>query len=127
MRSRIVCPKCGESEELTGSPSSDGIRIRCGRCDAEWLRDGLPQTCATCGGSELETRSRALTQYSRGTQLSIVGLSEILLCRVCDRDMVDWAKAGRPVPHTYRSAALDAEAGCERRVSDSRGAVRIEP
>jgi predicted nucleic-acid-binding Zn-ribbon protein len=84
MQSAIACPKCGESEELTGSPSPDGIRIRCGRCDAEWLRDSATQMCATCGGNELEARSRALTQFSRGTQLSIV-------------------------------------------VSDSRGAVRIEP
>ncbi|MFU8891520.1 MAG: hypothetical protein ACNA76_07695 [Anaerosomatales bacterium] len=128
MQSRIVCPTCGESEELTGSPSADGIRIRCGRCDAEWLRDGVSQTCATCGGSDLETRSRALTQYSRGTQLSIVGLSEILLCRACDHEMLEWSKAGRPVPHTYRSAALDGEAGRERGDSGTRGgAVRIEP
>jgi hypothetical protein len=128
MQSAIVCPGCGESEELTGSPSPEGIRITCGRCGCEWLRDSVAQACATCGGIELETRSRALTQYSRGTQLSIVGLSEILLCRVCDRDMIDWAKAGRPVPHTYRSAALDAEVGRERGDSGARGgAVRIEP
>lgn len=127
MQPRIVCPECGEARDLTGAPSPEGIEIRCGRCDATWLRDAAPQVCATCGGSDLQTRPLALTQYSRGTQLSIVGMSEILLCRSCDHEMLEWSKAGRAVPFTYRSAALDAAAGHERAKGDKRGAVRIEP
>ena len=110
MSRRFACPGCGETEKLTGAPSSEGIRITCGTCDTSWLRDSAPETCATCGGSELETRPRALTQYSRGTQLSIVGFSEVLLCRACDEEMLEHSKAGRAVPRNYRPAALDPEA-----------------
>ncbi len=114
MTRRIACPSCGETEDLAGSPSPEGIVIRCGCCDTSWLRDAVPETCATCGGTELETRPRALTQYSRGTQLSIVGMTEIMLCRVCDAEMLEWSKTGRAVPPTYRPAAIDPEAAKER-------------
>ncbi len=111
----ITCPTCGETEDLSGAPSEEGIRIRCGLCGATWLRDDAPQTCATCGGSDLETRHRALTQYSRGTQLSIVGLAEIELCTVCDHEMLEWSKGGKAVPPTYRPAAVDPDAAEKRR------------
>jgi len=42
----FACPGCGESENLTGNPSPDGIRIRCGKCDTSWLRDAGPEKCA---------------------------------------------------------------------------------
>jgi hypothetical protein len=106
----IACPECSETEELTGEESPEGIRITCGRCGTAWLRDEQPQTCATCAGTDLVTRPRALTQYSRGTQLSIVGMSEIVLCRACDRRMVEWSEAGRAVPNTYRSSAQERDA-----------------
>jgi hypothetical protein len=101
--------------------------IRCERCDTTWLRDSAPLTCASCGCAELETRQRTLTQYSRGTQLSIVGLGQILLCRACDLEMLEWSKAGRAVPFTYRSAALDAEAGKGRKEGPAGGSVDITP
>lgn len=109
----ISCPDCGASEGLKGSPSPDGIRIRCGDCGASWLRDSRPQECATCGGTDLVSRPSALTQYSRGTQLSIVGIGEVQLCRACDAKMAEWSEA-RVVPHTYRPAATDPQAAAER-------------
>ena len=114
MALKIQCPRCGESEELKGDSSADGIRIRCGRCGESWLRDAEPQKCATCGDSTLIVRPRALTQYSRGTQLSIVGIGEVLLCPTCDARMLEWSEAGRPIPFNYRAAALDPEAAAER-------------
>jgi hypothetical protein len=121
----IACPECGESEELTGTESAEGIRILCGACGASWLRDAEPQTCATCGGTDVLKRPRALTQYSRGTQLSIVGMTDILLCRVCDKKMVEWSGASRAVPFNYRSAALDPDAVDEREGED--GDVLMTP
>lgn len=112
------CPACGEAEDLTGSPSPEDIRIRCGRCDASWLRDTV-RKCAGCGGAEVVERQRALTQFSRGTQLSIVGLAPILLCRTCDRRMIEWADAGRAVPFNYRSAAVDPDARADRQGDDN--------
>ncbi len=124
MAREIVCPRCGESDDLSGRPSEEGIRIICGACGNEWLRDDVPDRCATCGGTDLVKRPLALTQYSRGTQLSIVGIGEIILCACCDAEMVEWSD-GRAVPANYRSAAL------ERRDDDTprgrRGPVRITP
>ena len=114
MSLRIQCPECGETEDLKGSPSAKGIRIRCGQCGKSWLRDSEPQKCVTCGGVDLVPRPRALTQYSRGTQLSIVGIGEVLLCRSCDARMLKWSEAGRAVPFNYRSSALDPEAAADR-------------
>ena len=115
MPRQIICPKCGEAEDLSGRESPKGVRIKCGKCGESWLRDAEPQECATCGGTDVVQRKRALTQYSRGTQLSIVGFSEILLCKVCDRQMVKWTESSRAVPFSYRSSALDpnAETDCE--------------
>ena len=107
MALHIVCPKCGGSEDLKGSPSPDGIRIRCEQCGTSWLRDAELEKCATCGAADLIRRPSALTQYSRGTQLSIVGIGEVLLCRTCDSRMLEWSEAGRAVPFSYRPAALD--------------------
>ena len=125
MPRQIVCPKCGEAEELTGSRSPEGIRILCEQCGMTWLRDAEPQKCATCGGTDVVERPRALTQYSRGTQLSIVGISEVLLCRACDQRMVEWSRGSRAVPFNYRSAALDPDAVADR--DDEDGGVLITP
>jgi transcription elongation factor Elf1 len=100
----ITCPHCGEDEELTGRPGPDGIEIRCATCGATFPRDAA-LTCATCGGTDLVQRPRALTQYSRGTQLSITGWNQTLLCKVCDAAMLARSQEGKPIPPHYRPAA----------------------
>lgn len=117
------CPSCGESAALTGSPSPEGIKIKCGRCELSWLRDAEPEKCVTCGGSDIVQHQRALTQYSRGTQLSIVGLVPITLCRVCDSRIIEWAESGRAVPFNYRSAALDPDALADRPDDEDKSVV----
>jgi hypothetical protein len=42
--------------------------------------------CATCGGDDVVERPKALVERSRGTQLSVVGYTTAILCRVCDAD-----------------------------------------
>lgn len=122
MARTIACPKCGEQEDLRGSDTTDGIRIACGSCGTSWLRDEEPDRCATCGGTDLVKRPHALTQYSRGTQLSIVGIADIMLCPACDAEMVEWSE-GRAVPANYRPRAA------ERRTDDDgdSGSVMITP
>ena len=127
MSREIECPRCGEADELVGRDTAKGIRITCGICGESWLRDAAAQTCATCGGDDLVERPRAHTQYSRGTQLSIVGMSEVLLCRVCDAKMVEWSEgSARAVPFNYRPATVDPEAAAEREDEDG-GDVMITP
>lgn len=127
MTRSIQCPSCQEEGDLYGEMTPEGVRITCGPCGMRWLRDSIPDRCATCGGDEVEERTRALTQYSRGTQLSIVGLGAIRLCRRCDAGMWAWCESGRPVPFEYKSAALDAEAGAGRSCLSDGGDVLITP
>jgi len=126
MVQQIKCPRCGETEELIGRPAVDGIRIHCENCRHSWLRDTEPQKCASCGGSDVTVRKRALTQTSRGTQLSIVGFTPILLCRKCDERMLEWANTGHPVPFNYKSAAVDANAIDHRQEDDNKD-IKITP
>jgi hypothetical protein len=116
----IQCPECGEQKNIRGSETADGIRITCGSCGHDWLRDEEPERCATCDGTDLVKRPLALTQYSRGTQLSIVAIAETVLCRVCDAEMVEWS-ANRAVPANYRPRAD------ELRDDDDSGPVMITP
>jgi hypothetical protein len=104
MPRNIVCPHCGEEERLLGRRGPEGIEITCESCSATFPRDA-ESTCATCGGKEVVQRPRALTQYSRGTQLSITGWSQILLCVACDAAMVARSGEGKPIPQHYMSAA----------------------
>ena len=38
----VECPACGESENLSGTQSADGITITCNACTTSWLRDSSP-------------------------------------------------------------------------------------
>jgi hypothetical protein len=104
---QLACRSCGETDELTGQPSPEGIRITCGQCGDSWLRDTAAATCATCGGTELEARPQATTAYSRGTQVSIVGWRQVPLCVTCDAAMLSRSYAGKAVPPGYQPAAVE--------------------
>lgn len=105
---QLICPSCGETDELTGQPTADGLRITCDRCGSSWLRDQAPPACASCGGTDLEQRPQATTAYSRGTQVSIVGWRRIPLCVRCDAAMLTHSLAGKSIPNSYRPAAVEA-------------------
>ncbi|MGP4026257.1 hypothetical protein [Actinomadura sp. 3N407] len=62
-------------------------------------------SCATCGGTDLVQRPRALTQFSRGTQLSITSWNQALLCSSCDAAMVARSSEGKPIPPHFQPAA----------------------
>jgi hypothetical protein len=93
----IACPHCGEEENLADSPGPQGIQITCESCGASFPRDAAA-SCATCGGAELVQRPRALTQYSRGTQLSITSWNQAPLC-------MSRSGEGKPIPPHYQPAA----------------------
>lgn len=83
--SELICPVCGVDDHLGGTPEGEGIRIRCEDCDVDWFRDPSPR-CDRCDGDDLEGAAKAIVEKSRGTQLSIVGIEIIQLCRRCDHD-----------------------------------------
>jgi hypothetical protein len=100
----ITCPHCGEGENLAGGPGPQGIQITCESCGASFPRYAAV-SCATCGGAELVQRPRALTQYSRGTQLSITSWNQALLCMSCDAEMLNRSGEGKSIPPHYQPAA----------------------
>ncbi|MGP4030128.1 hypothetical protein [Actinomadura sp. 3N407] len=62
-------------------------------------------SCATCRGTDVIQRPRALTQFSRGTQLSITSWNQALLCSSCDAAMVGRSSEGKPIPPHFQPAA----------------------
>lgn len=93
----IRCPRCGEADDLTGSPVDGGLQLACGACGSTWIRGGTPR-CEHCGGADLQTVPLAIVERSRGTQLSVVGTRPIVLCSACDADRLARYHANRPNP-----------------------------
>lgn len=107
---QLRCPRCGEEDNLRGKGTEQGIAITCGACGTTWLRDTTP-VCATCGGDQIVHRPRTMTQYSRGTQLSVVGWQDVPLCLICDADAITQStRSGGPLPAGYQPAAVHPRA-----------------
>lgn len=89
----LVCPACGEREELSGVPvdadnPEAGVRITCGSCPTSWTRTP-GHRCERCGSDQIYPAPVAIVEKSRGSQLSILGTTTTPLCWVCDRDLID--------------------------------------
>lgn len=109
MAMNIDCPQCGETEDLVGSRGADGIRISCGSCGTSFPRDQRLR-CATCRGTDLVSRPQVLTQYSRGTQLSVVGWTQTQCCTACDAEaLLRSERANAPLPADYRPRAVTVQ------------------
>jgi hypothetical protein len=81
----VRCPRCGETEELSGRRVDGAIVLTCHTCGYDGPRVAS-RRCRTCGGSDVVERPKALVERSRGTQLSVVGYTTVGLCRACDAD-----------------------------------------
>jgi Zn ribbon nucleic-acid-binding protein len=81
----VRCPSCGEQEELSGRRTDGEILLTCHTCGYDGPRVAQ-RRCETCGGGDVVERPKALVERSRGTQLSVVGYTTTVLCRVCDAD-----------------------------------------
>lgn len=126
------CPSCGTSDRVTGhsEAGSQGIRLTCGRCGASWERgEGGERRCASCGGRELTNRAQTMRRHSRGTQLSIVGWRDVVLCVRCDAGVLESVGTGqRPIPEEYVSSALvDSHAPAPPRPAVPRGQRTAAP
>lgn len=93
----IVCPVCGEAEDLAGERGDEKIAITCGRCGQSWDRPTSP-TCSECGGTDLQAVPLAIVEKSRGTQLSVVGIRIVHLCLDCDAEDIERWQKNRPNP-----------------------------
>ena len=93
----IVCPLCGEEDDLRGESRGDVIAITCGGCGQAWDRPTTP-VCPECGGTEIRAVPLAIVEKSRGTQLSVVGIRIVHLCSICDVDDIERWQQNRPNP-----------------------------
>lgn len=79
----IVCPQCGNDDDLAGRPLDDGlIELTCAACQVRWTRDPRPR-CPTCGGDDLYHVPQVIVEKSRGTQMSIQGIHLEYGCHRC--------------------------------------------
>jgi hypothetical protein len=93
----IVCPFCGEGHDLAGVRAEEDVVVTCGSCGSAWRRPVRPR-CDRCGGADLEAVPHALVEKGRGTQLSVVGIRVVHLCRSCDAGAIDRWQRNRPNP-----------------------------
>ncbi|GAA4289064.1 hypothetical protein [Georgenia daeguensis] len=102
---QFSCPACGETKQLSGARSAEGIRISCGACGASWMRDQTPR-CATCGGTEVFSAPRVVLSMGRGSITSMAGQRDVLVCYRCDREAIlTYHDRGSPLPPNYVPAA----------------------
>jgi len=93
----IVCPACGEDDDLAGTPRDETIEITCGACGRVWVRDMTPR-CADCDGDNVHAALKAIVERSRGTQLSIMSTEVVYLCADCDPAAVaDYRQSKSPL------------------------------
>jgi predicted RNA-binding Zn-ribbon protein involved in translation (DUF1610 family) len=93
----IVCPECGEDDDLSGTPKDDTIEITCAACGRVWERDMTPR-CSTCGSENVHAALKANVERSRGTQLSIMSTEVVYLCGDCDPEIVaDYRQSRSPL------------------------------
>jgi hypothetical protein len=88
----VRCPQGGEREELSGRRVEGEIHLTCHTCGYDGPRTAR-RRCETCGGEQLVDRPKALVERSRGTQLSVVGYTTVVLCRTCDAEALAKALA----------------------------------
>ena len=95
----LTCDTCGTDDHLRGERDGDVIHITCDACGDSWDRPLTPR-CPTCGAEDLVVEKRPWIDKSRGTQLSIVGMTKVHLCRICDADEIsrEWRHI-RPGEH----------------------------
>ncbi|MBW3665021.1 MAG: hypothetical protein KY469_18150 [Actinobacteria bacterium] len=91
----IVCPRCGEDEELSGRREDGRILLSCQHCGAEWDRDVTPR-CNVCGSDDLHpVHTSTIEEAGRGAQRTPSGIRIAYVCWSCGaRD----ATSSEPLP-----------------------------
>jgi hypothetical protein len=127
----LACPRCGETEELRGQSVASQIEITCLSCGSRFPREA--PTCRSCGRPEPVHGSQRMTRYARGLLVAVVGMRNVLLCRVCDDEVASAvAQRSELVPEGYVSRFLFGEVPTlpppePRRTSASAQEPRISP
>ena len=79
----VVCPACGEDDDLSGRRREDAVVVTSGRCGTTFDRDLTPR-CRACGSEELVRVSTNLLEDSgRGDMTTPTGIVRRWLCWAC--------------------------------------------
>lgn len=91
----VVCPVCGEDDDLQGERLGERIVLTCGRCGQRWDRDTTPR-CRLCGSDDLQAvPTSTLEEAGRGEQRTPSGIRTVYACWSCgSRDVT----SSNPVP-----------------------------
>lgn len=102
----VVCPVCGEDDDLRGERRDGAVVVTCGQCDTTFDRDLTPR-CTACGSDELVPISTNLLEDSgRGDMTTPTGIVQRLLCWVCGaRDAT--TPGATPAEGDWRSRRAD--------------------
>jgi hypothetical protein len=84
----LTCRTCGTDDHLRGEAEGEQIRIHCDGCGATWFRNSTPR-CDRCGSEDMLLEKRPVIDKSRGSQLSIVGYTDLVLCKTCDAEEIN--------------------------------------
>lgn len=79
----VVCPACGEDDDLRGERRGDVVAVTCGSCDTVFDRDLTPR-CTACGSDELvPVSANLLEDAGRGDMTTPTGIVRRWLCWSC--------------------------------------------
>lgn len=79
----VVCPSCGEDEDLRGARRDDAVVVTCEACGTTFDRDLTPR-CTACGGDELvPVPTNLLEDSGRGDMTTPTGIVRRWLCWSC--------------------------------------------
>jgi ribosomal protein S27AE len=105
----VSCPRCGEDEDLTGTPHDETILLTCGACGASWDRD-TRLVCGVCGSTDVEgIPTSTLEEAGRGDQRTPSGIRLVHYCWECRGNDVTSANP-QPGPHPPPGRSRDVRA-----------------
>jgi ribosomal protein L37E len=84
---QIVCPECGEDDDLRGKRGQDSIAMTCQACGHQWIRLLKPKclNCGAMGEDLLSYRPIPLFAKGRGTMQTPSGQRDSWDCDRCGR------------------------------------------
>jgi hypothetical protein len=109
----VVCPHCGEDEDLTGRQRDEAIVLTCGRCGHGWDRD-TRLVCGLCGGEDVEgIPTSTLEEAGRAGVRTPSGIRLVYHCWSCRGNDVT---STEPVPGPQSPPGRSRDVRALRRV-----------
>jgi hypothetical protein len=94
----VVCPRCGEDDDLSGQPVGGTIVLSCGACGERWDRETRLR-CRLCGSEDVEgVPTSTLEEAGRAGVRTPSGIRLVYYCWDCRGSDVT-SSSPDPGPH----------------------------